>query len=208
MMMGSRAAIPGLFPWLILLQLGGVPPSFSREAAGGAATTTCRAGFRMGTLAHPSSQNNYFYYDGAAACSPCPGGVDCDTGRLCDEGTLALPASGRCCQRNLTCPAGRVLDNTACLCAPLGCAASDERLLLQPGTGIEGPLICRSPLDYPIPPNCGECGGAQALDPRSCACLAVRNCKKGKGWMPGAVVGGGGGTWWRGGDGRLVCVYA
>jgi hypothetical protein len=137
---------------------------------------------------------------GGEGCSPCPPGVECDTGRPCEADTLALPASGRCCPRNRTCPLGRVLDNTLCLCTPVGCAGAEEWLLLLRLSDDAAPrLVCRAPGEYPLPPECGRCGPAQALDPLTCACLAVRRgCPSTA--SSGAV------TRWRGGDGRLECV--
>jgi hypothetical protein len=158
----------------------------------------CRRGFRRGTLAP--------YAVRMGQCSPCPPGMECDTGQPCASDTLALPASGRCCARNQTCPPGRVLDNTLCLCAPLGCAAAEERLLLLllPGGDHHARhpsrLACRSPLDHPIPPESQRCSEGLALDPLTGACIAVSPC------TVAVVAAGGGATRWRGGDGRLECV--
>jgi hypothetical protein len=151
----------------------------------------CRRGFRG--------------VEGGEGCSPCPPGVECDTGRPCEADALALPASGRCCSRNHTCPPGRVLDNTRCLCAPMGCAGAEEWLLLLRLSGDAAPrLVCRSPAEQPLPRECGRCGAALALDPPTCACLAVRACPSSSSSSSGGavvVV-----TRWRGGDGRLECV--
>jgi hypothetical protein len=161
-----------------------MPPAARGDDAAATTTTTviynsdgCRRGFRRGALAPYASAT--MLMAAGLGCSPCPGGVDCATGRECGEGTLALPASGRCCLRNMTCPHGRVLDNTECLCAPLGCAMADEWLLLLPQAQPQ--MACRSPLDHPISAECqaeARCGSTQALDPTTCACLAVRDCRK------------------------------
>ena len=125
-----------------------------------------------------------------AQCLACPAGLDCATMRPCsasedggveDEELISLEGGGRCCPRSLVCPQGRVVDSTNCLCAPLECADASHVLFFADAARQ---LACSPPSEHPSLRACAlmaagrlsPCGVGQALDPHSCACLAVRDC--------------------------------
>ena len=111
----------------------------------------------------------------AAAVVVCPFGIDCAAGgQVCPPGSLSFEGAPRCCPLARQCAPGYVLDNASCLCTPLVCpASSGQRLVMLPNQR----LSCESPDTFAMQ-ECAACGAGQALDPSSCACVLVRECRR------------------------------
>ena len=165
-----------LSPWAIAKLLPSLPPVFifwlsfcfssiSRTVSDYSSSSLC-----------PSGQ---FYRHNA--CGPCPAGLDCVSGNVCPPWQISMRASGRCCNRTIHCPKGKVVDATLCQCVDMACSLDHLLIFTQGVLRCASAKARSSSKEVVLSPEiaCVKCQHPwQALDPESCACLAIQPCTR------------------------------